>query len=162
MLRAVLTICLIWSTSTALGEELGEVTNLPIPRFVSMKASEGYARRGPSRAHRIDWVFKHRNTPLLITDEYGHWRHVEDVEGQGGWMHFRLLSGVRTVVFTGEETLLRRRGYTDSQIVAKVEKGVVGRLQECTLDWCKISVDGARGWAVKTNFWGAEKNELRD
>ena len=161
MLRAVLLICLL-VPNPLWAEELGEVTNLPIPRFVSMKASEGYARRGPSQAHRIDWVFKHRHTPLRITGEYEHWRRVEDAEGQGGWMHFRLLSGIRTVVFTAEETLLRRRGYTDSQLVAKVEKGAVGFLKECTADWCKITLDGARGWAPKTTFWGVDEGELRN
>ena len=42
----------------------GPVTSLPLPRYVSLKASEGNVRRGPSLTHRIDWVFKRRNMPL--------------------------------------------------------------------------------------------------
>ena len=52
-------------------EKRGPVTNLPLPRYVSMKAAEGNVRRGPSLTHRIDWVFKRRGMPLQITAEYG-------------------------------------------------------------------------------------------
>jgi SH3-like domain-containing protein len=57
----------------AWAEDRGPVTNLPLPRFVSLKASEGNVRRGPSLTHRIDWVFTRRDMPLEITAEHGHW-----------------------------------------------------------------------------------------
>ena len=41
-------------------QERGAVTNLPIPRYVSLKASKGNVRRGPSLRHRSDWVFTRR------------------------------------------------------------------------------------------------------
>ena len=72
-------------TNFAVAADLGPVTNLPMPRFVSMKASEGNVRRGPSLSHRIDWVYKRRNMPLMIVGEYGHWRQVRDRDGVGGW-----------------------------------------------------------------------------
>ena len=166
MIRAVVIASLMTFAAPVLSNTdetaVGKVTNLPLPRYVSMKAGEGYARRGPSQSHRIDWVFKHRNTPLRIVGEYEHWRRVEDVDGQGGWMHFRLLSGVRTVLVTGEDAVLRRRGYTDSQIVARIEKGVIGFLKECSTDWCKLRVDGARGWLPKSALWGVDASEIRD
>ena len=71
-------------TQSALGPE----TNLPMPRFVSLKASEANVRRGPSLTHRIDWVFKRRDMPLQVVAEYGHWRRVIDRDGQGGWVHY--------------------------------------------------------------------------
>ena len=58
-------------TSASAGEQTGPVTNLPLPRFVSLKAAEGNVRRGPSLTHRIDWVYKRRNMPLRITAEHG-------------------------------------------------------------------------------------------
>ena len=83
-----LSICLgIVMAGTAVADQYGSVTNLPLPRYVSMKASEGNARRGPSLSHRIDWVFKRRHMPLRITAEHGHWRRVEDRDGMGGWVH---------------------------------------------------------------------------
>ena len=98
-------------------EERGPVTNLPLPRFVSMKAGEGNVRRGPSLTHRIDWVYTRRDMPLEITAEYGHWRRVRDREGAGGWVHYSLLSGVRTVIV--EEDMLDIRSRPD--VAAPVE-----------------------------------------
>ncbi|MEM1352796.1 MAG: SH3 domain-containing protein, partial [Pseudomonadota bacterium] len=74
------------------GAARGPVTNLPLPRYVSMKATEANIRRGPSLTHRIDWVFKLRDMPLRVTAEHGHWRRVEDPDGQGGWIHYSLIS----------------------------------------------------------------------
>ena len=42
----------------------GPVTNLPLPRFVTLKAGEANVRRGPSLTHRIDWVFTAKGMPL--------------------------------------------------------------------------------------------------
>ncbi|SPH16920.1 hypothetical protein DEA8626_00434 [Defluviimonas aquaemixtae] len=140
----------------------GPVTNLPLPRFVSLKASEGNVRRGPSLSHRIDWVFKQRDLPLRVTAEFGHWRRVEDHEGQGGWIYYSLLSGVRTVLFEAERTPLYARPDPVSQVVAEAEAGVIGRLGECGADWCRIAAGRQKGWVEKSALWGVTSDELRD
>lgn len=143
-------------------QERGAVTNLPIPRFVSMKAKEGNVRRGPGLTHRIDWVFKHINTPLLITAEFGHWRRVQDKDGQGGWMHYALLSGVRTVIVNQANLTLRIKPNPQAAPAAFAEEGAVVKLDECQLNWCYISADGDGGWALKTDLWGVWPKELRE
>ena len=148
-------------TAAAAGER-GPVTNLPLPRFVSLKAAEGNVRRGPSLTHRIDWVYKRRNMPLEITAEYGHWRRVRDRDGLGGWMHYSLLSGVRTVIVEKDMLAMRRRPAEDAPVAAHAELGVVARLGECTPAWCKISADGVSGWAPKADLWGVRPDETRD
>lgn len=140
----------------------GAVTNLPLPRFVSLKASEGNVRRGPSLEHRIDWVFRHRDMPLRVTAEFGHWRRVEDNEGQGGWIYYSLLSGVRTVMVEADGTALRARPDAEAPVVAQAEAGVIGRLGECLKDWCRISAGGEKGWVAKAALWGVADGELRD
>jgi SH3-like domain-containing protein len=119
-------------------EERGKVTNLPIPRYVSLKASEGNVRRGPSLSHRIDWVFKRRDMPLEVTDEYGNWRRVRDRDGQGGWIHFSLLSGVRTVIVEEDMAALHIRPDPAAPVTARAEAGVIAELDECAPDWCRI------------------------
>ena len=138
----------------ATAQERGSVTNLPLPRYVSMKASEGNVRRGPSLTHRIDWVFKRKDLPLVITAEHGHWRRVEDRDGAGGWIHYSLLSGTRTAIV--EQDMLDLVGKPDQNalIVARLEMGVIARLEECTPDWCKLNAAGYRGWAPKSALWG--------
>ena len=79
----VLCAALAGSTGALARDARGPVTNLPLPRFVSMKASEANVRRGPSLTHRIDWVFKRRGMPLEVTAEFGHWRRVRDHDNAG-------------------------------------------------------------------------------
>ena len=142
--------------------ERGKVTNLPIPRYVSLKAEEGNVRRGPSQSHRIDWVFKHRNMPLEVTGEHGHWRRVRDRDGQGGWVHYSLLSGARFVIIEGDLTALRVKPRTEAEVNAYAEAGVVARLGSCDLDWCRITAGGYRGWTLKSNLWGVDPSEIRE
>jgi len=140
----------------------GPVTNLPLPRYVSLKGSEGNARRGPSLSHRIDWVFKHAGMPLRITAEFGHWRRVEDRDGAGGWVHYSLLSGVRTVIVEEDMTQLHSRADEKSAVVALAETGAIAKLGDCTIDWCEISSEDADGWVPKTKIWGVDPKEIRD
>ncbi|WP_255356766.1 SH3 domain-containing protein [Thioclava sp. SK-1] len=144
------------------GPKRGPVTNLPLPRFVSLKGSEGNARRGPSLSHRIDWVFKHTGMPLRVTAEFGHWRRVEDRDGAGGWVHYSLISGVRTVIIENDMTELKSRPDASASVAALAEAGAILRLGQCTIDWCEISADGADGWVQKTAIWGVGADELRD
>ncbi|SEH67597.1 SH3 domain-containing protein [Paracoccus alkenifer] len=140
----------------------GPVTNLPLPRYVSLKGGEGNARRGPSLSHRIDWVFRHPGMPLLVVAEFGHWRRVEDQDGAGGWVHYSLLSGVRTAIITTDMAELRSRADPNASVLARAEAGAIVRLHECSPDWCRVSGGGEKGWVVKTSLWGVDPGEIRD
>jgi SH3-like domain-containing protein len=143
-------------------ERRGPVTGFALPRFVSMGASEGNARRGPSRSHRIDWVFTRRGMPVMIVAEHGHWRRVVDRDGVGGWMHYSLLSGVRTAIVEEDMLALHTRPDADAPVRARAELGVVGRLRECQPDWCLMEVGGYRGWVDAHGLWGVEAGESFD
>ncbi|WP_199261601.1 SH3 domain-containing protein [Paracoccus binzhouensis] len=140
----------------------GPVTNLPLPRYVSLKGSEGNARRGPSLSHRIDWVFRHAGMPLRVVAEFGHWRRVEDQDGAGGWVHYSLLSGVRTAIVTRDMLDLLARPEPRAAVVARAEAGAIVRLHECNPDWCRVSGGGEKGWVPKTAIWGVDPGEIRD
>ena len=150
------------SLAPAAAIDRGPITNLPMPRFVSLKAAEANARRGPSTAHRIDWVFTRRGMPLQIIGEYGNWRQVRDRDGATGWVHYTLLSGVRTVIVDQDLLPLRASAEDGADVVARAEAGVIARLGECAIDWCRITVDGYRGWVRKTAIWGVAADETRD
>lgn len=140
----------------------GCVTNLPLPRFVSLKGSEGNARRGPGLTHRIDWVFTRSGMPLRITAEFENWRRVEDAEGAGGWVHYSLLSGSRTALVTLDMVEFRDTPSDDGTVVAQAETGVIGRIIECQPDWCRIALEGQRGWVRKSAIWGVNADEVFD
>jgi SH3-like domain-containing protein len=147
---------------TSVQSDRGPVTNLPMPRYVSLKANEANVRRGPSLSHRIDWVFQRRDMPLRVVGEYGHWRRVVDREGMGGWVHYSLLSGNRTVIIDRDLLVLRRQAIAASTEVAILEIGVIADLGECQIDWCRLRADGYRGWAPKADLFGVGADELRD
>lgn len=141
-------------------ERVGSVTGFALPRFVSMGASEANARRGPSRSHRIDWVFTRRGMPVMVVAEHGHWRRVVDRDGVGGWMHYSLLSGVRTALVEQDMLPLYSRPDATSPVRARAETGVIGRLRECRPDWCLMETGGYRGWVDPRGLWGVAPGEV--
>ena len=156
-------LCLSIMASVAVAEQTrGPVTNLPLPRYVSLKAGEGNLRRGPSLSHRIDWVLKRRAMPLRVTAEHGHWRRVEDRDGIGGWVHYSLLSGTRTVIVETDMLEIHSKPDPNTMTVAQLELGVVARIDECTPDWCRLVAGGYRGWATKRHLWGVKPDEVLD
>lgn len=138
----------------------GAVTNLPIPRYVTLKGREGKARRGPGLTHQTDWVFKASGMPLRITAEFEHWRRVEDSEGLGGWMHYSLLSGVRSVLVVVDRAKFHDKPEIGSHVAFEAERNVIGKLLECTKDWCRVSTGGDKGWVEKAALWGVEPEEI--
>ena len=140
----------------------GQVTNLPIPRYVSLKVKEANVRRGPSLSHKIDWIYKRQNMPLEIYAEYENWRRVRDFEGLGGWVHYTLLSGIRYVLVKNELLEMRLLPSIDAQVIAKVPQHNIATLDKCNKDWCRIIDDGYKGWVPKNGIWGVYENELKD
>ncbi|MFV0301316.1 MAG: SH3 domain-containing protein, partial [Paracoccus sp. (in: a-proteobacteria)] len=120
------------------------------------------ARRGPSLSHRIDWVFRHAGMPLRVVAEFGHWRRVEDKDGAGGWVHYALLSGVRTAIVQEDMVELHAKPDLGAEVVARAEAGAIVRLGECNIDWCRISGGGERGWVMKPAIWGVDPDEIRE
>ena len=140
----------------------GQVTNLPIPRYVSLKVKEANARRGPSLSHKIDWIYKRQNMPLEIYAEYENWRRVRDFEGLGGWVHYTLLSGIRYVLIKNELLEMRLLPSIDAQVIAKVPQHNIATLDKCNKNWCRIIDDGYKGWVPKNGIWGVYENELKE
>jgi len=142
--------------------ERGPETGLPLPRFVSLKSGEGRARRGPNRSHRVDWIYTRRDMPLRVTAEFEHWRRVEDFEGHGGWMHYSLLSGVRTALVMHDMVPMRSQPRTGAPEVALLERGVVARIMSCEPEWCRLRAENQRGWVARAALWGIDPHEVLD
>jgi len=132
----------------------GNVTGLPIPRFVSIKSNKVNVRRGPNSTYQIDWVYTRAGVPLKVTAEYENWRRIEDFQGEGGWVHSRLLSGKRFVIFVDNKSILKRRPNRKSPAVAIIEKGVIARLVSSTGEWSEIFIKGHSGWVSNESVWG--------
>ena len=139
----------------------GQITNLPIPRFVSLKTSKGNIRRGPSLSHKIDWVLMVPNIPLKIVKEYEHWRRVVDYEGASGWIHYSLISGARTVMVLKDMEPLYKKPSYDSVVKANIQINAIGQLGECNKNWCYLKFYNEKGWVNRENLWGLTEGEIR-
>jgi SH3-like domain-containing protein len=127
---------------------------------VSIKAAEANVRRGPSRSHRIDWVFQRRNMPVMVVAEHGQWRRIIDRDGAGGWVHHTLLSGTRTAIVDVDGLAILARPDRNSTLRARAERDVIGSLRQCRAGWCEIDVGGFRGWVEAAGLWGVDPSEV--
>jgi SH3-like domain-containing protein len=154
---------LVSGLPAAAQETTGSVSGLPIPRFVSLKPSDTPMREGPSKDHRIRWVFKREGMPVEIIAEFENWRRVRDSEGDDGWVYHARLSGRRTAQISpklkAENVTLHARDSESSGIVARLQPGVIGAVEQCTGRWCRISGEGFDGWMPQERLWGVYPGE---
>lgn len=135
---------------------LGTDSNLPVPRFVSLRTEGANGRHGPGVEHKIDWIYERAGLPLEVTGESGPWRRVRDPDGGEVWMHARNLDPKRTIyVVAAGEAALRRNANSASATVAYLETGVVGNLTGCEGEWRRVAVGGRVGWVERDAVWGA-------
>lgn len=135
-------------------------TDLPIPRFVSLRSNQINLRTGPGIRYPVEWVYLKSDLPVEITAEFEHWRQIRDFNGKEGWVHQHMLSGRRTVRVT-KETVLRRAASREALPLAKIESGAVGRLMLCPAGtgMCKVEFAQFQGWISKNHLWGVYQNE---
>ncbi|GEO85349.1 MULTISPECIES: SH3 domain-containing protein [Alphaproteobacteria] len=140
-------------------------SGLPLPRFVSLKAKRVNLRIGPSTDYAVSWLYLKSGLPVEIIQEYENWRRIRDADGTDGWVSQTLLSGERTAIaapwMRGNNVYVNLRADSQStaQVVAKLEPGVVIRLDECTGNWCRAEVSGVTGWVAQGEIWGAYPGE---
>jgi SH3-like domain-containing protein len=131
----------------------------PVPRFVSLKSDVANGREGPSRNHRILWVYQRRGLPLKVVQEWEGWRKVEDPFGDQTWLLSNMLEKRRTIYVLGEDggdVLLRARPDLESKVRASVERGVIGELRTCSRGWCEVRIGETEGWAPRRVLWGTD------
>src|SRR5579872_5423187 len=134
-------------------------SGLPVPRFVTLRSDKVNVRSGPGARYPVEWVYEKRGLPVEVVAEYELWRKVRDLQGTEGWVHQNLLSSRRAVIVVGHVRALKREARDDAGAVAQLEPEVVGQLLECNPGWCRIDVEGYRGWLKRDEFWGVLPNE---
>ncbi|MEW7007237.1 SH3 domain-containing protein [Lentilitoribacter sp. EG35] len=142
-------------------------SGLPIPRFVSLKAKRVNMRVGPGQNYKVSWLYTRAGIPMEIVQEYDNWRRVRDLDGTEGWVFHSLLSGERSAVAApwmrtkveASHINVYKKATQNSTISAKLEPGVVTKIEQCTGDWCEIRVENIQGWVSQSELWGAYPGE---
>jgi SH3-like domain-containing protein len=143
----------------AASAQAGRTTGLPLPRFVSLGADEVNLRFGPGEGYPIAWILTREGLPVEIVEEFDTWRKVRLHDGDLGWIHASLLSGRRTVMVAEEVRALRQTPDQEARVVLRAEPGVLGELLDCDGDWCRVEIEGRRGWLQRADFWGVLSDE---
>ncbi|TPJ37104.1 SH3 domain-containing protein [Mesorhizobium sp. B2-8-3] len=162
LVRFALTIALVAASARTTGLR-AEAGPLPLPRFVSLKASSANLRVGPGTGYNIEWVFKRRGVPLEIYQEYGNWRRVRDWDGTSGWIYGSLLSGRRTGIvapWSRDHIALYAKPATDSSIAAWLEPRVEVKLTRCDGQWCAVASGPSTGFMKQVGLWGVYPGEV--
>ena len=142
-------------------------SGLPLPRFVSLKAKKVNLRVGPGRDYAISLRFLKSGLPVEIIQEYDNWRRIRDADGAEGWVFHSLLSGERSAIaapwMKGKGGTVYVNMHADSRetgaVVARLQPGVVVKLDECNGNWCHADADGTEGWLSQAEIWGAYPGE---
>lgn len=166
-MRVMALVLVVFIASSACAAELGRVTGLPIPRFVSFKSKITNVRVGPSNQHPVKWVYHQKGYPIKVVAEFEHWRKINDIDGEDGWVHEAMLSGVRQVVILknnlpgplsviqpAKELFLLRKPFVESQPSARIQLGATCLLKRCKVEWCEVRCASHKGWILKDNAWG--------
>lgn len=155
---AALSLFTLSFSASANAPAMGTDSNLPVPRYVSLRTEGANGRHGPGVEHRIDWIYERAGLPLQVTGESGPWRRVRDPDNTEVWMHAQNLDPRRTVYVKGEAAM--RRGASDNgRVLAYLQPGVVGALTGCEGQYRRIAVGGRVGWVKADTLWGAETCE---
>lgn len=133
-------------------------SGLPVPRMVSLGAQEINMRTGPGTRYPIKWVYTRKGLPVQVEAEFDIWRKIRDRDGESGWVHGSMLSGRRTVEIVSRDedkiTVLHDKADDKSAPVLRAEDGVIAELLECDGDWCRLRIEGKKGWAPRARLWG--------
>jgi SH3-like domain-containing protein len=156
----------LWLATAAQADQLGTVTGLPLPRYVSLKSDRVNLREGPSKDHRTSWVFQRAGLPVEITAEFDTWRKIRDSDGSEGWVLHSLLSGRRTALVAPwkKDVVLPlvARPADDSRALANLQPGVLANVKRCDGTWCRVFGDGFDGYMKQTSLWGVYPDEHID
>jgi SH3-like domain-containing protein len=127
----------------------------PVPYWASLSHDEARMRVGPSLDYPSNWIYRRRDLPVKVVQVLGLWRKVEDPDGAQGWMHVRLLSDTPTAIVKADVAPLRESPGDGARTLFRAERGVVGRLGDCSGGWCTFDAKGQRGYVKTSDIWGA-------
>ncbi len=142
----------------------GQVSGLPLPRYVSLKSDHVNLREGPSKDHATKWIYQRAGLPVEVTAEFDTWRRIRDSEGAEGWVFHSLLSGKRTALVApwkkdAPPFPLRADPEKDAKPVANLAPGVIVSVKSCDGKWCRVKIDGYDGYLVQAALWGVYPGE---
>ncbi|MEM1381099.1 MAG: SH3 domain-containing protein [Pseudomonadota bacterium] len=135
-------------------------SGLPVPRFVALKKEKTYGRIGPDFNRDVVVVYRRQGLPVKVIAETPDnvWRRVEDHTGRRVWINRTMLMENKHAVIRAQSVLFSRPD-AGAAPRARLEPGVMARLERCEEQWCQIKAAGFRGWTARETLWGSPDSE---
>src|SRR5476651_1986601 len=133
MIRFAAILLIISALFSALGAQAQ-----PALRYVSQRSDKAYLREGPTYAHKVLWVYRHRGYPFAVIAQFDTWRRVKAADGTLGWMSAAMLTDQRTVLVTGKGRVKITADADGGKVVALADPGAIAGLKACTKDACHV------------------------
>lgn len=94
--------------------------------------------------------------PLQVLERRGNWLHVQDFEGDQGWIARGVTANVRHHIVKGTRVNLRSGPGTNHAVVGTVNYGDVLRTVRRQGNWVQIQNPNGRGdaWVASNLVWG--------
>ena len=125
--------------------------------FSTLKYNKVNVRQGPSSEYPVKFIYKKKYLPVKIIDSKDNYRKIIDLKNNNGWIHISQLTKKKSAINISNLSIVFKKPNIYSQPVAKLEKGKIVIVKKCKKDWCKIIIDGYKGWIFKNALWGKTK-----
>ncbi|MFO0547838.1 MAG: SH3 domain-containing protein [Polyangiaceae bacterium] len=142
-----------------LGLPLLLLPSLAWAEVLSVKSPTANFREKPTEAAKIKFSAD-RFFPVEVLERKVGWVKVKDFEGDEAWVAERLLSKTSSIVVTAEKANIREEPNTTSDVLFKVERGEVFKVEEQKGKWLKVvDARGDGGWIRQDMTWGGQETE---
>ena len=121
--------------------------------FLSLKKNKVNVRYGPGFEYPIKYIYKKIDLPIKQIDKKENFRRIIDLKNNSGWIHVSQLKKVNSVIPKVDKILFSKPS-NFSKPLAKIEKGRVLLIQNCSENWCKVKTGSFKGWIKIENTWG--------
>ena len=121
--------------------------------FLSLKKNKVNVRYGPGFEYPIKFIYTKIDLPIKQIDKKENFRRIIDLKNNSGWIHVSQLKKINSII-PREDKILFNKPSNFSKPLAKIKKGRVLLIQNCSENWCKIKTGNFKGWIKIENTWG--------
>jgi SH3-like domain-containing protein len=136
------------------------IPGLASAEILSVKSSTASFRDAPHQASKVKFTAD-QFYPVEVVERKAGWTKVKDFEGDTAWVADKLLGKQGTIVVTADRANVRSKPSTSGEVLFKVERGEVFKIEERgDGGWLKVvDARGDGGWLRGDMTWGDPKAE---
>jgi SH3-like domain-containing protein len=120
--------------------------------FGTLRNNKVNVRTGPGTQYPILWTYKLEGYPVRVVAVYDNWYKVRDVEGEEGWVFRNFVSRRKGAVVQADAPVALTKDREGKRLIARLESGVIARVDRCEQNQCLLQVQGLKGWVDRARL----------